>query len=192
MRMIPILLHGPYRPPRLRTGDRATCLLRDGDVVITGWSEAPIPWPRCRAFGTHGGGSGLLLEEELAHAVRCESSQAIQHWWGVTEGVVWRWRMVLGVGRWESEGSRQLLQEMSVKGAAAMKARGLTDAERKACRRRARQLNLGQYLKTGYHGPWWTQDELALLATHSDAEVAQRTRRSVNAVRLKRQKLRRM
>ena len=42
------LHHGPYHPPALRRGDRATCLLRDGDVVIAGWSDARIPWPRCR------------------------------------------------------------------------------------------------------------------------------------------------
>jgi hypothetical protein len=28
------LLHGPYTPQPLRRGDRATCLFRDGDVVI--------------------------------------------------------------------------------------------------------------------------------------------------------------
>src|SRR5262249_22534224 len=71
------LLHGPYTPPPLRRGDKATCLFRDGDVVITGWSDGPIPWPRCRRPGTHGGGSGLLVDEELARAVRLESSLAI-------------------------------------------------------------------------------------------------------------------
>ena len=30
------LLHGSYRPPKLRPGARTTCLLRDCDVVITG------------------------------------------------------------------------------------------------------------------------------------------------------------
>jgi hypothetical protein len=29
------LLFGPYRPPKLHKGDRAFCLLRDSDVVIT-------------------------------------------------------------------------------------------------------------------------------------------------------------
>ena len=46
------LLHGPYTPPRLRRGDRATCLYRDAEVVITSWSDARISWPRCRAIGT--------------------------------------------------------------------------------------------------------------------------------------------
>jgi hypothetical protein len=60
------LLFGPYRPPALQRGDRATCLFRDGDAVVTSWTDARISWPRCRAEGTHGGGSGLLVDEELA------------------------------------------------------------------------------------------------------------------------------
>jgi hypothetical protein len=30
-----MLLLGPYRPPRLRIGDRATCMFRDCLVVIS-------------------------------------------------------------------------------------------------------------------------------------------------------------
>jgi hypothetical protein len=41
------LLHGPYTAPSLKRGDKATCLYRDGDVIITGWSDARISWPRC-------------------------------------------------------------------------------------------------------------------------------------------------
>ena len=53
------LLHGPYRTPSLRPGDRALCLLRDCAVVITSITDSPIPWPRCRALGEgRGGGSG--------------------------------------------------------------------------------------------------------------------------------------
>jgi hypothetical protein len=42
------LLHGPYKTPKLRIGDRATCLFRDCDVIITGWHDARISWPRNR------------------------------------------------------------------------------------------------------------------------------------------------
>jgi hypothetical protein len=34
----PLLLFGPYRPPPLKRGDRAVCLARDADVVVTGIS----------------------------------------------------------------------------------------------------------------------------------------------------------
>src|SRR4051794_24111840 len=101
------LLHGPYRAPRLRVGDRATCLLRDGTVIITSWSDAPVPWPRCQPID-HRGGSGLLLAGALVKAVRRESAAAVMFWWGVSVAVVWRWRKALGVRGMDSEGSRRL------------------------------------------------------------------------------------
>src|SRR5262245_24011532 len=76
------LLFGPYRPPLLKRGDRAFCLVRDGDVVITSWSYSRIPWPRCRAAGTRGGGTGLVIDEELARPVLHESAPADCYWWG--------------------------------------------------------------------------------------------------------------
>src|SRR5262249_10796644 len=72
----PRLHAGPYTPPSLRRGDRATCLFRDADVVITSWTSAPIPWPRCCRADPPGGGSGLLVTEELARAVRTGSAFA--------------------------------------------------------------------------------------------------------------------
>jgi hypothetical protein len=96
------LLHGPYRCPRVRRGDRATCLYRDKDVIIIGLSAAPIPWPLCKPIGR--GHPGLLVEEELARAVRFESALALRYWWGASPSVVYKWRKALGVGR-HNEGS---------------------------------------------------------------------------------------
>jgi hypothetical protein len=53
------LLFGPYTPPPLRKGDRTSCLYRDADVVITGWSGGRISWPRCRELES---GSGVRIE----------------------------------------------------------------------------------------------------------------------------------
>jgi hypothetical protein len=39
----------------------------------------------------------VLLDEELARAVRLESAAADGFWWGVGEDVVWRWRKALTV-----------------------------------------------------------------------------------------------
>src|SRR5262249_41617364 len=76
------LLVGPYKAPPLKRGDRATCLFRDCGVVVTGWTDARVPWPRCRALDSPGGGSGLLVDEELTRAVRHESAAAVMFWWG--------------------------------------------------------------------------------------------------------------
>ena len=61
------LLYGPYRPPRLRVGDRATCLYRDCAVVVTSITAARISWPRCKRLEGKGAPT-ILGEEELARA----------------------------------------------------------------------------------------------------------------------------
>ncbi len=98
------LWFGPYRTPRLKVGQRTTCLYRDTDLVIFGWTAARIPLPRCYVAGTRAAGQGLLVNEELARAIRCESAAAIRHWWGVCGATVTKWRRTLGIGRTGSEG----------------------------------------------------------------------------------------
>jgi hypothetical protein len=53
-------------------------------------------------------------------------------------------------------------------------------------RRTAQEMDLGEHLVPGYHGPRWTAAELALLGTASDEEVAARTGRTRESVRLMR------
>jgi len=183
------LLHGPYLPPRLQIGARTYCLLRDCLCVVTSWTDARIPWPRCRALDARGGGSGLLLDEELARAVRCESASAIAYWWRVHEGVVWRWRKALGVTRTNNEGSRLLNQAAAEAGGKAMRERDWSDEECDGRSRAAVRLNLKRFLHTGYHGPRWTQEQLQLLGKEPDAVVAGKVGRSVNAVRVMRGRL---
>jgi hypothetical protein len=71
------LLHGPYRSPRLRKGDRTSCLFQDCDVVVTGWTDARIPWPRCRPVDVPRTHPSLPVDDELARAVRQESAAAV-------------------------------------------------------------------------------------------------------------------
>jgi hypothetical protein len=115
------LLFGPYQAPPLKRGDRAVCLFRDCEVVITTWSDAPIPWPRCHALDSPGPGSGLLVDEELARAVRHESALAIRHWWGASWTAVRNWRRALGVRGLDTEGSRELHRKVSHEGGAAVR-----------------------------------------------------------------------
>jgi hypothetical protein len=183
------LLFGPYEPPPLRKGDRTRCLYRDADVVITSWSDGRISWPRCRALG-HRGGSGLLVDDELARAVRSVSAAALMYWWGIGCNAVWSWRKALGVeGRDGTEGSRRLIQAAAEKGADQVRGKPLSPAQVDQRRRTARELNLGQYLEAARQKRAWPAKHLALLGKLPDAEVAARTGRSEDAVRVKRTKL---
>jgi len=80
---------------------------------------------------------------------------------------------VLGVvGRAGTEGSQRLIQAAAKLGAEAVKAHIFTEAEREARRRNALARDQSRHLQPGYHGPWWTAEDLALLGTLPDAEVA--------------------
>jgi hypothetical protein len=170
--------------PALRRGDRATYLYRDGDVVITGWSNARISWPRCRRLDTRRGGSGLLVDEELARAIRIESSLAIQHWWGVGMTAVWAWRKALGVGRF-NEGSAKLRKRVNARTAKKLKGRRLPPEQVERRRQTAKALGLRP--KQSYTGGRpWTAEELALLGTVPDGELAAQIGRTETAVRVRR------
>jgi hypothetical protein len=169
----PELLFGPYRAPSLRKGDRATCLYRDCDVIVTGWTDAPIPWPRCRRVDVSRSHPSLLVDDELARAIRSESALALRYWWGVSVGVVARWRKALGVGRKDNPGSQVIIR------AAAIRGKVWSTEEREERRRRAIEYNSGSFSPSGYHGLRWTAEQLALLDTAPDAEVAAQIGRTV-------------
>jgi hypothetical protein len=155
-------------------------------VVVTSWTDAPIPWPRCRAAGTHGGGSGLLLAGDLVKAVRQESAAAVCHWWGVTPGVVWRWRKGLGVERMANDGSRRLVLAASAKGAAKLRGVPLPPDQIERRRRTACDLGLGRNLTPGYNrrhtALLWTAEEDEAVRTLPPAEAAEKTGRTAGAV----------
>jgi hypothetical protein len=71
------MLFGPYHAPALRRGQRATCLFLDCDVIVTGWMDARISWPRCRPVDVPRMHPSLLVDEELARAIRYESAAAV-------------------------------------------------------------------------------------------------------------------
>jgi hypothetical protein len=156
-------------------------------VIVTGWSDGRIPWPRCRQPGTHGVGSGLLVDAEAARAVRLESSVAVQYRWGVHLKTVWLWRQALGVERF-NEGSARVCMEVGGKRAAMLRGRKLPPDQVERQRETALALDLGQYLRAYDPGDRWTAEELAVLGTLPDAEVGARIGRTETAVRTKRSK----
>ena len=166
------LLFGPYKPPALTKGDRAFCLYRDCIVVITSWSDAPIAWPRCRRQDPRGG-PGLLVDDELARAVRSESLIAIQHWWRVSSQTVKSWWKAFGVRRMDSEGTRRLILSAAQRASKAARAED---------RHRSDTVAKNSFFL-------WRPEEIALVGVLPDAEVALRLRRTLIAVRGKRRQL---
>ena len=103
------LYFGPYATPAVLVGHVVTCEFRDADAVATSLSDALIPWPLGLRTTQRGGRPGHLVFGDLAAAVRCESVQAVAHWWGVAPSMVSKWRTALGVPR-DNEGTKRLAE----------------------------------------------------------------------------------
>jgi hypothetical protein len=186
----PPALIGTYRPPRVRVGGRAFCLYRDADVVITSVTAAPIPWPRCRTVESRGGGSGLLVTAALGRAIRTESAQALKPWFRVGAHAVWSWRKAFGVVQWGTPGSQRLLAENTVKANAAYRGTNLSAAAVRARRARAKALDLARHLRAyqAARFPPWPAEEVALLGTMPDTELALRLGRTRDEVHKERRR----
>jgi hypothetical protein len=98
-------LVGTYRTPKVRIGSVLSCEARDCDVIVTGHSDARIPWPVGQPRA-RGGRPGLVVFGGLAVAVRHESSRAVCHWFGVGAATMARWRTALGVAGLTAESAR--------------------------------------------------------------------------------------
>jgi len=171
------LLFGPYQCPRLKRGDRAFCEYRDATVVILDMTNARIPWPRCRRLDPPSQGRGPLVNEELARAVRTESATAIAYWWGVHTSTVLSWRRALGVTRKNNQGTHRLI----------LGAITATLESRFGAGPRRVRIRAGGTQRC--RAAVWTADEIALLGTAPDSEVAAKMGRSVASVGPKRRTL---
>jgi hypothetical protein len=173
------LLFGPYQAPPLKRGDKTFCLVRDYPVVVIGWSDARISWPRCLPVEPPRCGRGLLIDDELARAIRHESAAAVAYWWGVHVSTVLHWRKALGVTRTNNEGTHRLVLGAIAETLKARFGEGLGRSGRRGS---------SPFAPRGRPAVW-TAEEIALLGALSDAEVALRTGRSPSAVLKKRQQL---
>jgi hypothetical protein len=130
------------------------------------------------------------VNDTLVRAIRTESAEALKWWFGVSAGVVWKWRKVFGVGGTATTtGSKRAHQSKSMAGAKAMKRRRWTEEELAEKRRIANELGLKPGLRWTPERGGWTSEQLALLGTDSDAIIAGKLSRTENAVRLKRERL---
>lgn len=114
----------------------------------------------------------MLIDEELARAVRNESATAISYWWGVGMNAVIDWRRALGAAsRTDNPGTHRLVLGAIT---ATLEARYPKTRNRRKCPRPTSV---------------WSSEELALLGVVPDPEVARRTGRSLDAVNKRRNSL---
>jgi hypothetical protein len=132
------------------------------------------------------GGSGLLVDEELARAVRLESALALQHWFGIKSETVTRWRRILGVPKW-NPGSVRLRRALNQEYGARLKGKKLPPAQVEQRRQTALALGLRPTGRWSANG--WTAEQLALLGTMPDEDLARKTGRTTGAVRHRRTEL---
>jgi hypothetical protein len=130
----------------------------------------------------------LLVDEELLRAIRTESSLALQHWFGVSKYTISRWRNAFGVTQWGTDGSQRLHKSLSESGAEKM--RGAKLSESLVKRRIAIRKEKGTWRQPDRWGERrWTQEQLDLLGTAPDAELAASFGRTIIAVRVMRNRL---
>ncbi|MBN9242418.1 MAG: hypothetical protein J0I98_06460 [Mesorhizobium sp.] len=103
----PRLLAGPYVAPTVQCGDVLADEI-DGDVEVGSYSAGRIAWPCRRKPGRR----SLILTGDLVLAVRTESSEAIQYWFGVGAVTAWKWRSALGVDRQNNAGTQKLYRDL--------------------------------------------------------------------------------
>jgi transposase-like protein len=165
-------------------GDRVECQYRRALCVVTSWSDAPVPWPRVRGLESRGG-SGLLVNEELARAIKTESAAALAYWFGVSANVAWKWRQAFGVsGTATTPGSAKAHREVCKAAAEVNKTRERTDEELDALAEAARRRNQARYFRLRWRpaNGGWTKKELALLGTDDNEAVAKKLGRTLTVV----------
>jgi hypothetical protein len=97
--------------------------------------------------------------------------------------------MALGVTRKNNRGTVRLMTAASKKGARLLRRVPLPPESVEHRRWRALKLKLGRNLNLAYHGPRWASEQLALLETMWDEEVAKQVERACNSIRVMRGRL---
>jgi hypothetical protein len=178
------LLFAPYHLRPVRIGERVWCQYRERLVQVHGMSDARTPWLLCRPIEGKGR-PGILVEDELARAIRCESQLALMYWWGASESVAHAWRKALGVDRGDNPGSIRLQRMNAEAGADVLRDVPLSPERVEQIRQSA--LASGRHPTGGVgKGRAWTAEELALLGTMPDQELAQQLGRSAKSITVQR------
>jgi hypothetical protein len=123
-----------------------------------------------------------LVDQELLRAIRTESALAIRQCWGVISTTAWRWRQAFGVDHLGTPGSKLLHWVTSERGAEARRGQNVS-AEEIARRVATRKAKGGYVMPMRWAEKGWKPEEIALLGTMADEQLALKIGRSPSAVR---------
>lgn len=86
---------GPYKAPAINVGGTLYDERVQGNVMVAGFTDAPIPWPGYTY--TAGRHEGLLpiLCGDLVRAVCEEEELVVAHYWGVTRHMANEWKKAI-------------------------------------------------------------------------------------------------
>ncbi len=189
---------GPYGPPKLPRDGVLRCVIR-GRLKVGGYTNTLIPWPV--AWGHP---AQRIICGDLLEALRTESRAAVAYHFGLSKATVSELRTRLDIPRFNA-GSYHLFRrnidlartpEALEKQSRAREGRpsGMSPKDRRRLRaiqrkpkpipwRRRMSDRLREAFETRGAAPRWTPEELALLWTIPDREVARRVGRSLSAVK---------
>jgi hypothetical protein len=173
------LLNGPYKQPVVGSDGFLVCKIR-GRVRVGSWSQGPIPWPLEEQWGAY------ILCGDLVRAVENEPAAAVVRQWGVGEMTVTNWRKRLNVGRKNNPGTTRLRRWQARK---IFSGRPKTTAFKQFMQRRMLERIRNREVPFVKPEQLWKTQEVRLLGTASDEDVARKLGRSLNSVKVKRVRL---
>jgi len=191
---------GPYAPPLVPTGGWLKCELR-GNLQVEGYTNALIPWPV--AVGHQ---KQLIVCGDLVKALRTESRLAVAFHFGISGALVSEYRSRLGIERYTAGSQRLFWRNVNLARTDEARAKlsrhheGRKDLMTPEAREKLREIQRrpkSEEWKQRMSERWqrrfalsgrpakWTAEELIMIGTRPDREVAKLLNRSLSAVKSK-------
>jgi transposase-like protein len=198
------LLYGPYEPPLVKGGFLVDAVR--GKVKFSHFTNARIPWPKCKKQNK-GGSGGYVLCGDLVRALTDETPAAVAYHWGVCHGTITNWRRALEL-RGLNAGSHRMIEmgvelaqrpESKAKFSIAKRGRKISQKHKSSLltamkagwkeRFQARRMayrKTGQFPMATKSDPWIPEEEKLLrkYPTAVVARIIQRTPKSIQVRRI--------
>lgn len=189
---------GPYAPPLVCIGGWLKCELR-GELQVSGYTNALIPWPVATRHHKQ-----LIVCADLVRALKTESVLAVAFHFGISRALVSEYRSRLNIERFTAGSQRLFWRSVNLARTPEARAKlsrhheGRSDLMTPEAREKLRQIQKrpkSEAWKQKMSERWqrrfavsgkpldWTDEELKLIGTRPDREVARFLGRSLSAVK---------